>query len=959
MKHPEFLEKYADEACHLVKAGAVKGVEFSRNTYVIQIQNDANDEACVFFQLNAADELQDSFCSCSEQDDQDACMHLAVAWEYVFSEKDVSLSRRFEASFWKALALVAIDHSSYEVNIEHFSEECGYCPSSNKIRLEAKNEEGQTFLRKILLDRERETEETSIKFSGLSENELNYWREGRPSPELMFELSFWADLCKWFLVKSEQGTQYKIEFNVPKDGLPDSVLISGELLQVELSLSSDNLLRLIPTLSTVSSNLNLLESRVGEIDKVIFDQGLQQLVIHGTHEKLSGLDAEGIFLGDWLYIPEKGFSYNESCSWWEQGTFRFHEVPEVLNRYHTEISPVLEGHQICAEAKRIDYKPSFDEKWNLHLGGSLLSENDLAEEGVLYFEDWIFLPRFGFQKIQGECFEENVITTDKANEFIAQNRIWLSHFSSYKSHLTSLDSKMTFILDSSGTLHFDSSVDLRGYPKAHDFGSWVYVAGQGFFGKSSQRGAGAVRAGVKVESDEISSFIQENRDDLESVEGFFAKKSPISNASLEVRMKGKKTILVSPHYELREGFSGKLRFFSDYLFVTGEGFSLVPLLSYLPSQWCSPRLYKGKEIREFFEQDYPRIQKYVSHIDIGLRTLDKFGFHARNMEEPDAISGVCKIHLELASEWGEVRVTDLWRALQRGYDFSFTEAGCIDLNDDRFRWLRQLPSTQVDLDTGYITLKPIQLVRLDALFGIGRPLGSEDYEQKTRHILHNLMSLQCPENPDLSLLKSQLRAYQASGVNWLWFLYCNHLSGLLCDDMGLGKTHQSMALMAGITAEHRANTSLKNAKFLVVCPTSVIYHWEDKLRRFLPDLKVLVYHGSKRDLSLFDQHDLLLTSYGVSRIDVDDIKKQAFDLVVYDEIQVAKNHRSQLHETLKEISGRMVLGLSGTPIENQLLDLKSLFDIVLPEYMPGIKQFKQNVLFSLLKMSRTKKQSSF
>ena len=81
--------------------------------------------------------------------------------------------------------------------------------------------------------------------------------------------------------------------------------------------------------------------------------------------------------------------------------------------------------------------------------------------------------------------------------------------------------------------------------------------------------------------------------------------------------------------------------------------------------------------------------------------------------------------------------------------------------------------------------------------------------------------------PNLSELKSQLRPYQETGVFWLFFLYLHGLSGLLCDDMGLGKTHQAMALMASVKQES------PKAKFLVVCPTSVLYHWEDKLREGL------------------------------------------------------------------------------------------------------------------------------
>jgi SNF2 family DNA or RNA helicase len=170
-------------------------------------------------------------------------------------------------------------------------------------------------------------------------------------------------------------------------------------------------------------------------------------------------------------------------------------------------------------------------------------------------------------------------------------------------------------------------------------------------------------------------------------------------------------------------------------------------------------------------------------------------------------------------------------------------------------------------------------------------------------------------------LKSELRSYQETGLKWLWFLYSHGLSGLLCDEMGLGKTHQAMALLAA------ASNAKPEGKYLVACPTSVIFHWEDLLKKFLPRLRVYVYYGTQRTLVDFqERYDLLLTSYGTLRSEKSPLSEIPFNIAIFDEIQIAKNASSQTHKALKLIdAANRSVGLTGTPIENNLLELKSLF----------------------------------
>jgi SNF2 family DNA or RNA helicase len=122
----------------------------------------------------------------------------------------------------------------------------------------------------------------------------------------------------------------------------------------------------------------------------------------------------------------------------------------------------------------------------------------------------------------------------------------------------------------------------------------------------------------------------------------------------------------------------------------------------------------------------------------------------------------------------------------------------------------------------------------------------------------------------------------------------------------------------------------------------VIFHWEDLLKKFLPRLRVYVYYGAQRTLVDFNEHyDLLLTSYGTLRSEKSPLSEIRFDISIYDEIQIAKNASSQTHKALKLINAAVRLGLTGTPIENNLLELKSLFDVILPGYMPTETLYKE------------------
>ena len=189
-------------------------------------------------------------------------------------------------------------------------------------------------------------------------------------------------------------------------------------------------------------------------------------------------------------------------------------------------------------------------------------------------------------------------------------------------------------------------------------------------------------------------------------------------------------------------------------------------------------------------------------------------------------------------------------------------------------------------------------------------------------------------------MKSSLRPYQKLGVEWLYFLSENSLGGLLCDEMGLGKTHQVMALMLALR-EHEG----VEEPFLVVCPTTVLSHWYEKIREHAPGLRAAVFHGGQRNLedSLKDG-DVLLTSYGILRNDMEQFEHVPLVLAVFDEIQYIKNQKTRAYEAAKRLNARIKLGLTGTPIENTLWELKALLDLTIPGYLGADEDFHERYI---------------
>jgi len=188
-------------------------------------------------------------------------------------------------------------------------------------------------------------------------------------------------------------------------------------------------------------------------------------------------------------------------------------------------------------------------------------------------------------------------------------------------------------------------------------------------------------------------------------------------------------------------------------------------------------------------------------------------------------------------------------------------------------------------------------------------------------------------------LKAELRPYQLQGLAWLQTLRELEVGGVLADDMGLGKTLQTLA---HILLEKEAGRL--SAPALIVMPTSLIPNWQDEAARFAPGLRVLALHGAQRS-ALFEEMgsaDLLLTSYALLSRDLKALLRQPLHLLILDEAQNIKNPRSKAAQAARELSARHRLCLTGTPMENHLGELWSLFHLLMPGWLGDQQAFKQD-----------------
>ncbi len=342
-------------------------------------------------------------------------------------------------------------------------------------------------------------------------------------------------------------------------------------------------------------------------------------------------------------------------------------------------------------------------------------------------------------------------------------------------------------------------------------------------------------------------------------------------------------------------------------------------------------LIRKSQVPEFLDRYAGALADGLHEVDESVRNLKVFRTFDRVVLDPEAIhQDWCYLSVTYGFGNQEISLGELLAAKKAKGRYIPLDDGWIDGESPALEHLSRIGDEEPKDDGAPQAFRPMDILRLQAAakevaVASGKGEGGEH--------LRRLLDLKPPSPlPDLQGLTSPLRGYQRLGASWLWFLHQNRLGGLLCDDMGLGKTHQVMALLTA------AGTSASSPA-LIVCPTTVISHWERKLAEHAPGLSAAVYHGLGRDLETAAAQGVVITSYGILLRDAEALAGIPFALTVFDEIQHLKNPDTQSHRAAAGLGAPVKLGLTGTPIENSLWELKALLDLVVPGYLGSNHDF--------------------
>ncbi|KAF2817589.1 uncharacterized protein BDZ99DRAFT_565311 [Mytilinidion resinicola] len=270
--------------------------------------------------------------------------------------------------------------------------------------------------------------------------------------------------------------------------------------------------------------------------------------------------------------------------------------------------------------------------------------------------------------------------------------------------------------------------------------------------------------------------------------------------------------------------------------------------------------------------------------------------------------------------------------------------------------------------TSFATL--VKLVPLEA--GIPDPPGLSpkllEGRDRERKFIAQMLDAKKVEPFEIPVaIKATLRSYQQDGVNWLAFLNRYHLHGILCDDMGLGKTLQTLCIVASdhhLRAEEYAKTQAPDVRrmpSLIVCPPTLSGHWQQEIRQFAPFLTAVAYVGAPSERSKYieklGQADVIITSYDICRNDIDILAPLNFNYCILDEGHLIKNAKAKTTLAVKQLNSNHRLILSGTPIQNNVLELWSLFDFLMPGFL-GTEKVFQDRFAKPIAASRFSKSSS-
>lgn len=355
--------------------------------------------------------------------------------------------------------------------------------------------------------------------------------------------------------------------------------------------------------------------------------------------------------------------------------------------------------------------------------------------------------------------------------------------------------------------------------------------------------------------------------------------------------------------------------------------------SYFDYDLNNPRGLSLREYSEFFDNIAPVLEEIGVKVNVPL----EFGEVAKaklilNIKQKDKNASLTLD--DLANFDWKIAIGDETFSVDEFETFVYNFKGLVKVKDKYYMISEEdLEKLKVSIDNIPKNPDKSTLIR----YILGKESQYVEMDVQLKNLVEKILKVKdidLPEN-----LNGTLRPYQKTGVSWLLQNMQVGFGSILADDMGLGKTIQLLTAILYL----KENNKLKDKKALVIAPTSILTNWAKEIEKFTPTLKVETYHGLNRTFPEND-YDILLTSYGIVRQDLDLFKSQSWYLIVVDEAQNIKNPKSKQTKAVKSIKADHHIAMSGTPIENHLSEYWSLFDFANKGYLNSLKTFKQKFI---------------
>ena len=438
------------------------------------------------------------------------------------------------------------------------------------------------------------------------------------------------------------------------------------------------------------------------------------------------------------------------------------------------------------------------------------------------------------------------------------------------------------------------------------------------------------------------------------VEGAIKESLPPAEFS-QYTVKAEAKRLLKQVYEAFTSPDGRIAFFNNQWQLVPNDKAQEALLYAIPYAFFGSQLFRGMQRHDemhlpgsVLDAQLPELHAKLQEagIDLFLHhkpiVLSRWEFSI-DAQHPPHIDWF-ELRPEIKCDGVPVDEATVGELLQRGSIIETDgEVRILDVNSMEI--LRSLSAIYPSKKTASTTASIVKIPRLQILDWVAlrrrgvRVKLSEQDETLIQRLTHfeKIEPIPLPKQ-----LKAKLRPYQKDGYRWLGFLYQHRFGACLADDMGLGKTLQAISLLAGIKEGMIVPPQPIHAPHLIVLPPSLLFNWEHEITRFYPGLNIGWYTGKERTTSFTDT-DIVLTTYGLVRQDIDILEHTPFNVIIFDEAQAVKNIAVQTTAAARRLKGYFKLVMTGTPLENHIGEYYSLIDLCLPGLLGDYGVFKSQM----------------